>query len=166
MPPPIEQSLGVTRGELIGRVSSRDGPGVAAADERGEPVAGLAGCGVAGGGDLAAGAVVVRRPLDLAEDPDRRLVEVAGVGEPRDRERRGRVGVVRVVDQDRVLADVGDLDDLDATGLGVADQALGARRRAPNRIGSPCTSGMIASALVSLFLIASNAPSLKIGQFW
>ena len=39
-------------------------------------------------------------------------------------------------------------------------------RTLPNLIGSPCTSGMIASALVSGFLIASNAPSLKIGQFW
>ena len=61
--------------------------------------------------------------------------------------------------------DVGDLDDLHAAGRGVADQALG-RRSAPNRIGSPWTSGMIASALVSGSLIASNAPSLKIGQFW
>ena len=36
----------------------------------------------------------------------------------------------------------------------------------PNRMGSPWTRGMMASALVSGFLIASKAPSLKIGQFW
>ncbi len=77
---------------------------------------GVAGDGLAGGGDLGARLVVVRRPLDLAEDADRRLVEVAGVGQPGDRERRRRVRVVRVVDEQRVVADVGDVDDLDAAG--------------------------------------------------
>src|SRR3712207_7146694 len=35
-----------------------------------------------GRADLMAGLVVVGRALDLTEDADRRLVEVAGVGEP------------------------------------------------------------------------------------
>ena len=36
----------------------------------------------------------------------------------------------------------------------------------PKRIGSPWTSGMIASSRVTGDLTASNAPSLKMGQFW
>src|SRR6187431_810674 len=51
--------------------ASDHGPGVAATDELAEPLARGAGCHLLGGGDLTAGAVVVRRPLDLAEDPDR-----------------------------------------------------------------------------------------------
>src|SRR5262245_62128559 len=76
---------------------SGHGPGVAAADQRRETLglgAGDPGCGL---GDLVAGEVVVRRTGDLAEDPDRRLVQAPGVGEPGDRERGRRVVAVRVV---------------------------------------------------------------------
>src|SRR5690606_33021953 len=85
--------------------ASDDRPGVAPADQGGKTIAvrrlggpirtGLARptgltalppCGV----ELRTGLVVVRGPLDLAEDADGRLVEVARVGEPADRERRGR----------------------------------------------------------------------------
>ena len=52
----------------------------------------------------------------------------------------------------------------------VSSSRTSALRRAvlerPKRTGSPWTSGMIASALVSGDLMASKAPSLKIGQFW
>ena len=78
---------------------SGDGPGVAAGDERAETGLRVALDAALGGEDLVARLVVVRRPLDLAEDPDRRLVEVARVGEPGDRERRRGVGGVRVVDE-------------------------------------------------------------------
>ena len=37
---------------------------------------------------------------------------------------------------------------------------------APNRIGSPCTSGISMSERCSLPVICSNAPSLKTLQFW
>src|SRR4051794_18495627 len=87
--------------EISGRVTpSGHGPGVAATDQ-GRETLGL-GAGDAGGGlgDLVAREVVVRRTGDLVEDPDRRLVEPAGVGQPRDRERRRGVGAVRVVDED------------------------------------------------------------------
>jgi hypothetical protein len=100
-----------------------DGPGVAAADKGGEAVARRSVGGALGGGDLVAGLVVVGGAVDLAEDADGGLVEVAAVGEPGDRERGGGVGVVRVVDEDCVGADVGDLGDPDAAGSGVADQS-------------------------------------------
>ena len=75
---------------------------------------------------------------------------------------------MRVVHHDVRGVDVSRRDDLDAAGLLVADQRLGARPSSttPKVTGSPWTSGMMASALVSGFLIASKAPSLKIGQFW
>ena len=93
-------------------------------------------------------------------------MEEAGVGEPGERERGGRVVGVRVVDEQGVLADLGDLGHLDAAGGGVADEAAEPPVRRPKRIGSPWTSGMIEAARGSLSLIASKAPSLKIGQFW
>ena len=145
------------------QADSDDGPGVAAADQAGQRLALVALTG-RGGGDLLARLVVVRRTLHLPEDADRRLVQHAGVGEPGERERRRRVVGVGVVDQQVGLVDVGGLR-----------RPRPRRRRSgrcpwlpstPKRIGSPWTSGMIASALVSGCLIASNAPSLKIGQFW
>ena len=114
---------GVVRAPAPGQTTVQVSPPPMSAASRS---VGVAGARLAGGGDLGAGLVVVGRPLDLAEDADRRLVEVAGVGEPRDRERDRRVRVVGVVDEHRVLADVGDQGDLDAAGLAVADQALGA----------------------------------------
>ena len=105
------------------RGASDDRPRVAAADQAGQPVLGRVRGGGGRGGDLRARLVVVRRPLDLAEDADRRLVEVAGVGQPRDRERGARVLVVGVVDQQGVLADLGHQRHLDAAGGG-PDQAL------------------------------------------
>ena len=93
--------------------------------------------------------------------------EVARVGEPRDRERRGRVGAVGVVDeQDRRRRRRRRPPRPSRHRWRVSRTRRLAAARPPNRIGSPWTSGMIASALVSGFLIASNAPSLKIGQFW
>ena len=58
-----------------------------------------------------------------------------------------------------------DLDHRELAGPRVADDAEPAVD-SPKRIGSPWVSGMIASAEVSRSLIASNASSLKIGQFW
>ena len=149
---------------------SDDGPGVAAADQRPES-AGEVSCRVSPRRWRPGRAP--RRRTSAARPGGRcrwATVEVAGVGEPRDGERHRGVGVVGVVDDSESSAtstSAGRPDDLDAAGRGVADQALGAvPARAPKRTGSPWTSGMIASALVSLSLIASNAPSLKIGQFW
>jgi hypothetical protein len=78
--------------------------------------------------DLLARLVVVRRPLHLTEDADRRLVQDAGVGEPGEREGRGRVLGVGVVDEQvgHVHPAVGrDLDDLDATTGGPGDPLAG-----------------------------------------
>ena len=50
---------------------SDDSPGVAAADEAGQTFGRRAGDGLASRGDLGSRLVVVRRPLDLAEDADR-----------------------------------------------------------------------------------------------
>ena len=86
------------------------------------------------------------------------------VGEPRQRERQRRVGPVLVVDEQPVLADVGDLAHVRLAEL------VDARRpcwpSAPKRIGSPCSSGMSMSARTSRLRMPSNAPSLKTLQFW
>ncbi len=71
--------------------------------------------------------LVVGRPIDVAEDADRRGADRAE-REPRQRERERRLGMVLVVDEQRLLADVGDVDD-----LGRAVAAAGAR---PSRVGA------------------------------
>ena len=64
--------------------------------------------------------------VDLPEDPDRRLGELAGVGEPGERERGRRVVGVCVVDEQVGRVDVGDVHHPHAAGGGVADDAPGA----------------------------------------
>ena len=88
------------------------------------------GCEVAGavalrrGRELALHLELVARPLDVAEHADgrrhRRLV-----GEARQRERERRVRAVLVVDEQALLADVGDVDDLALTELVEHDALLG-----------------------------------------
>lgn len=110
-----------------------------------ESVSAIAALAVATGARL----VVVRRPFDLAEDADRRGVEVAGVGQPRDREGHGRVRAVRVVRDEEVVAilaiEGSELYHLQTTGSCVPDQSVVPRPvallRLPKVMGSPWEGG-------------------------
>ena len=80
-----------------------------------------------GGGQLLLAPVAVDRPLDVAEDADRRRAGRA-LGEVGEREGVARVGAVGVVDDQRVLADLGDVGHGEA-----AVGARGPRRARPRR---------------------------------
>src|SRR5256885_14848383 len=83
-----------------GQAGSVDEPGVAAAEEGGQVAVALSFDGFV---ELLAHQLVVRRALHLAEDADRRVLEARRV-EPRQSERRRRVGGGRGVDGDVVRA--------------------------------------------------------------
>src|SRR5665811_1805619 len=108
------------------RISDTDsdyGPGVTAVEQAGESLGRILRTG-RGGSDLLAGEVVVRRVLHVAEDADRRLVKVAGVGQPRQGERRGRVVSMSIVNKECVFADVRDISDREVARDVVADCLL------------------------------------------
>ena len=81
----------------------------------------------------------------------------------REREREARVGAVGVVDEQRVLADLGDVDDPQRAVRSRHDAALALRAEADRlAVLEPDLVG----ARLPLVAQASNAPSLKTGQFW
>src|SRR5262245_49830059 len=102
----LASGRGVTRGDGPPRL--RDRPGVAGMEEFAElPCRPL----LLRGSDLLAHQLVVEGPLDIAEDADRGRA-LWRVRDPRECEREARGLVVLVVDEQRVLAHLGDLDQL------------------------------------------------------
>ena len=97
--------------------------------------------------------LVVDRALDVPEDPDRRRA-VRGVRDPREREREARLLVVLVVDEQRVLTDVGHVDELARAVRSQLDAALALGAEA-DRL--PCSRRIWFSVCS---LTASKAPSL------
>ena len=76
----------------------------------------------------------------------------------------GRAGAVRIVDEQRVPPRSATRATLTPPVFAVADQALAAVDSEPDRLA--VDQGDQGVGLVSGPLIASKAPSLKIGQFW
>src|SRR3954452_24842327 len=105
---------------LISRSAlGRDVPGVARVEQRLEISGALL---LHRGGELGVHAFVVARAIDVAEDADRRGADRV-LREPREREREVRLVGVRRVHEQRVLADLRDLDDLERA-VRPADDAL------------------------------------------
>ncbi len=67
------------------------------------------------------------------------------------------------MDEERVLAGLGDVDDLQAAVAAADDAPLPS---APKRIGSPAVRRIWLASRTSLSVSALKAPSLNTGQFW
>ena len=114
-------------------------------------------------GELLADEAVVGRPVDVAEDADGGVLQGPRVRQARQGEGEAGVLGVRVVADDGVLADLGD--------VGPGDVPVGVRMTAfsmslPNRMGWPCSRRIMTSSRVSESFMGSHAPSLKMLQFW
>ena len=103
----------------------------------------------------------VQRALDGAEDADRGGAGGA-LGQVREREGQAGVGVVSVVDEQRVLADVGDVGG--RLRRPAPSRTTPRSPSAPNRIG--CVLERIWFASRPFARTASKAPSLNTLQFW
>ena len=146
------------RGRATG--SARDGPGVARVQQGVDVVVAQA---LARGAQLRHEVAAPRRRVDGAEDAERQR---PGGQDAQAGQREG---------QRRVLA--GGVVDDQASSPTSSTRATPQRRRRrrgrrrsswsrPKRIGWPCTSWMRLTAAAFLSCSASNAPSLKTGQFW
>lgn len=133
----------------------QDGPGVGPGHQPlqgGDPVGGHV--------HLIAGLVVEHRTRHVTQDADRRQRQPLGVGELRELEGQRRVVRVRIVDDQVARLDVADRADAERT-VGLADDA----QLAPGE-GDRLAVDQRDDRRRLGVLRPSNAPSLKIGQFW